>query len=382
MQNQSLLNSYGLAMQTVCWEDTARTKGSCLGPNISDMTLRSNGNDCQVIRRPNFADLTVDHSLDNFNVTVGNENGTELKRISLREYLTNLNITLNSSEKVLCSTQACVLQDTPISILDTVKSTLGGSSKDIPFNVRMYNYQTTTVNPAVLVVISTNQGTSAQVLNANTTDILFNKNGRAHDFVAERLKEERVRLGKSVDAPMSADEKERNVVFIYQIPLVVPKTPQRATNYYYDSKESCLPKSKESCLPESDDSCVPKSRGLVEQGFARGRSVISRGFDNAVLRVSADDKGAFMGTLGRVLTRDTNYPIRCTLQYYWVTDDLTLTESLVQTITQQLEKFYTNSENKSSLVVGQTSRPTEPANLPSTSYLPNPQFQTSMNAYM
>ena len=34
--------------------------------------------------------------------------------------------------------------------------------------------------------------------------------------------------------------------------------------------------------------------------------------------------------------------------------------SLVQTMSSQLNKFYDNSENKSSLVVGNTDRPTEP----------------------
>jgi hypothetical protein len=37
-----------------------------------------------------------------------------------------------------------------------------------------------------------------------------------------------------------------------------------------------------------------------------------------------------------------------------------LSENLVKTISEQLNKFYDNSENKSSLVVGITDRPTEP----------------------
>jgi hypothetical protein len=366
LSNQSILESYGFTIKYVCWEDTARSKGSIYGPNISDMTLRSNGVDCPVIRRSNFADVTVDHSPDNFYVTKGNEKGNKLNCTTLREYLAGLNITLDPSEKVLCSTQACILQDNKTSIFDTAQTALDRSPKDIPFNVRLYNYQTTTANPAVLVIISTNQGTSAQILNANTTDILFNKNGRAHDFIAERLQEERVRLGKSVDEPMSSEEKERNVVFIYQIPLVIPRTSYHG-----------LGSSSKSFMTDGCDIGTPilKTQGLPSR-------CLSRGFDNAMLRVSANDKGVFTGTQGKVLIRDTNYPIRCTLQYYWVTDDMTLTEPLVQTIAQQLEKFYTNSENKSSLVVGQTSRSTEPKNLPSTPSFPNPQFRTSMNAYM
>ena len=358
---QSLLNSYGLNINTVCWEDTARSKNSCWGPNISDMTLRSNGKDCQVIRRPNFADITVDHSLDNFNVTVGNENNTELKRISLREYLTNLGIGLEADEKVLCSTQACILE---------------GSSGDTPFNVRLYNYQTTNDNPAVLVIIGTNQGTSAQVLDAKTTDILFNKNGRAFDFVAERLKEERKRLGKSVDAPMSAEEQERNVIFVYQVPLVIPRPKFRgfSTMSFGVNESLCC----DEMMSDVDSfSYSPESYNIKSFGMTRG---ITKGFDNAMLRVSSNDKGEFKGTRGKTLTRDTNFPIRCTLQYYWVTDDMSkLDEPLVKIMSNQLEKFYLNSENKSSLVMGKTDRPTEPKNLPT---YPSPVFQVQMNQFI
>jgi hypothetical protein len=313
-------------MTTVSWEDTARSKNSCWGPNISDMTLYSNKRNCDVIRRPNFADVTVDHSMDNFFVTVGNENNTPLKKIKLSEYLRSLKelkMEVKDDEKLLCSTQACILRD---------------ESDETCFNVRLYNYQTTTENPAVLVIISTNQGTSAQILNAKTTDVLFNKNGRAHDFVAERLKEERKRLGKNTDEPMTSEEKERNVIFVYQIPLVVPK---REPKYIFMSFGS------------SEES---------EVLYLAEKKRTSEGFDNAMLKVSRNDKGEFVGLRGKTLERDPNFPIRCTLQYYYLndSDDTNIPESLVQTMSSQLNKFYDNSENKSSLVVGNTDRPTEP----------------------
>ena len=102
---QSLLNSYGLNMFRICWEDTTCSKNSYWCPNIFDMTLMSHGKDCQVIRRSNFADVTVEHPLDNFNVTIGNEKskGTQHERISLKEYLETLDININSEEQVLCS---------------------------------------------------------------------------------------------------------------------------------------------------------------------------------------------------------------------------------------------------------------------------------------
>ncbi len=453
---KSLLNSYGLDAHTVCWEDTSRTKNSCVGPNISDMTLRAEGTDMPVIRRPNFADITVDHPIDKFNVTVGNESDDELKRISLTEYLENIcdytdnryiSKLINEEDKmVLCSTQACMLP---------------ALESEVNFNVRMYNYQTTQTNPAVLVIISSNQGTSAQVLNSNTSDVLFNLKGMAYDFVAERLKEERKRLGKDLDTPMSEEEKERNVLFIYQIPLLVPKpkfyepiksttvkkvsksapiytgmlgsttsyfsqplntfTSKGPTNYnlskeefetdgceedgceedgyegvsnylpskcklvlndseylsnltmglsnqYVCSLNSALTTYNEpiimsslnisNYIKESNIECCLRTCSIDETIQIKPK--IKLGLDNAMLRVSSDSKGKFDGTRGLKLERDFRYPIRCTLQYYWITDNAELNESQVKQIATQLEKFYVHSENKSSLVVSETDRPTEP----------------------
>ncbi len=414
---KSLLNSYGLDAHTVCWEDTARSKNSCVGPNISDMTLRAEDTNMPVIRRPNFADITVDHPIDKFNVTVGNESDSVLKRISLVEYLENIcdytdnnliNKLINSEDKmVLCSTQACMLP---------------ASESQVNFNVRLYNYQTTESNPAVLVIISSNQGTSAQVLNSNTTDVLFNLEGLAYDFVAERLKEERKRLGKDLNAPMSEEEKERNVLFIYQIPLKV-KEPERpksvlksstSSSIIYDSYTSNGPYnynlSKEEFNNLCEESCDGVSNndylvnylssdckivlneakclsnltmGLSDKYVCSLNSSLTNyisesniiecirscnletnkeklGLDNAMLRVGSESKGKFIGTRGLKLERDFRYPIRCTLQYYWITDTSELNESQVKQISSQLDKFYIHSENKSSLVLSETDRPTEP----------------------
>lgn len=316
---------------------------------------------------------------------------------------------------------------------------LPASESEVNFNVRLYNYQTTQTNPAVLVIISSNQGTSAQVLNSNTSDILFNLKGMAYDFVAERLKEERKRLGKDLDAPMSEEEKERNVLFIYQIPLLVPQpkprifssstnstykkslsgsvlswssmlfnsfTSKGPTNYnlskeefdedgydegcdgYYESCDGYNPSSNINKLILNESSIFsnltmglsnnvicslnssltthtePKLECCLRTCSIDERIEISPkvklGLDNAMLRVSSESSGKFEGTRGLKLERDFRYPIRCTLQYYWITDTTELNESQVKQISTQLEKFYVHSSNKSSLVVSETDRPTEP----------------------
>jgi hypothetical protein len=200
----------------------------------------------------------------------------------------------------------------------------------------------------------------------------------------------RIRLGKSTEEPMTQEEKERNVIFIYQIPLVVPPRPERTYTYNSSELESYTPSGNYSSFCAAGIAYVSNSSSNYSSFPAAGIAYVSkpssnyssfsvaaaasapayktrsaslapsRGFDNAMLKVSKNDKGQFVGLTGKTLVRDTNYPIRCTLQYYWVTDSMELSENLVKTISEQLNKFYDNSENKSSLVVGITDRPTEP----------------------
>src|SRR5262252_4810442 len=90
----ALAAKHGLAILDLTWEDTARYKGSCVGPNISDMTIQVAHDDAitcmPVIRYPNSSDKTADVSIDDVFVRVGNENGRALQRVCLREYLRDL----------------------------------------------------------------------------------------------------------------------------------------------------------------------------------------------------------------------------------------------------------------------------------------------------
>jgi ubiquitin-protein ligase len=80
-----------------------------------------------------------------------------------------------------------------------------------------------------------------------------------------------------------------------------------------------------------------------------------------------DNKGPYKGTKNLTISRDKNYPIRLTLQYYYVTDTDNITEPFIKQIAEQLEKSYTSGKDKSSLVLGETNRPTEPENIDCTS---------------
>jgi hypothetical protein len=196
-------------------EDTARFKNSCWGPNISDMTLSTGDKNMPVIRRPNLADLTCDILSENFSVLVGNEKGKPLQKISLNKYIKNIgeytdnpnikNLWLDRDENLLLSSQACIL---PL------------KENKVNFNVKLFNYQSSERNPAVLVIVSSQQGTSCQVISGRD-NLYLNENGIAYDFVAKRLEDDRKERGVDIKGPMTQEEKNRNVIYIYQIPLEI-----------------------------------------------------------------------------------------------------------------------------------------------------------------
>jgi len=223
----------GLAINTISWQDAGRYKDSCWGPNISDMTLKlsseriSTETMLPMIRYPNFSDKTADLPIDSFQVTVGNEKaGSELKRVPLKEYLTNIGEYVKTSSGEPCPSMYCAEKDTHV-LTSAQFCVLPIDKGTVEFNVNLYNYQSYSEDPAVLVLVCSQKGTSAQAVFGGTTQLYFNNDGEAANYVAERLKDERKRLGKDVDAKMDVDEQERNCLFIVQIPLEQQKPRAR-----------------------------------------------------------------------------------------------------------------------------------------------------------
>merc|ERR550525_1194826 len=250
---QQLAEDAGLKVNKVSWEDCARSKGSCWGPCISDMTLRVNGSCMPVIRQPNFTDKTWDIKMKDIPIVVGNESSNEQERlqtISLSDYLCHFSdfmtndvyrgngkkgINLLSSKEngdshVIVSSQACFL---PI-----IKG------EETKFNVSIYNYQSQPRNPAVLVIVSTSKGASAQIIEGREQYLLFNHNGKNADFVGERVSDVRRKKGqKNIhDKKLSKQEKQGNVIVIVQIPLkkrIIIKPPPSTYNYESESSDEC-----------------------------------------------------------------------------------------------------------------------------------------------
>ena len=194
------------------WEDTARTPGSVWGANITDMTLQVRNlmqpqrkELLPVIRYPNFTDRTGDVPLDLVKIKVGNEKGEQLRVITLREYLTNLqqyigNIdTFNPDNQplitpkdthVLVSTQACFL---PIP-----------QQGQCSFNPILFNYQSRAESPAVLAILISTEGSSATIINNGQDlaewgqNLYFNNQGQKTCLTGERLSDYRENLAVEV----------------------------------------------------------------------------------------------------------------------------------------------------------------------------------------
>jgi hypothetical protein len=232
--SQSFLQKRGLQALRVTWEDTARNKGSSVGPNISDMTLCANGQDLPIIRRPNFQDLTFDVPHERIELTVGNEHGEGLRKVPLKQYLEHLDHYLHDplalkgaksssfwvegerDKNVLMGAQACML---PVGLKD---------GEMTEFTVALRNYQSAKDAPAVLVLVSSDKGTSAHVMNSSGREQLyFNNDGQRCALLGERLGTMRRREGRPDDgAPMNAEEQAKNVLLVIQVPLKAQPHPR------------------------------------------------------------------------------------------------------------------------------------------------------------
>ena len=367
---------HGLNITTIAWEDTARSKNSSLGPNISDLTLSVGNTRMPMIRKPNFSDVTGDLPIEHFQVTVGNEtdNG-ELKRIPLKDYLTDLstyttakggsNIVERRDEQILCSAQACIL---PLE-----------ESGEVTFVPQLFNYQSQKNDPAVLVIVATSQGTSAQVITEYAQKLYFNRGGQATQYLAKRLSQDRKERNVALEGEMTSEEQDRNVLVIYQIPL--KQKPKPVTRNFFgalNSNYGSFPvsggallgglstKNQTLCLSDGEDvseeSCsfgfgMTRQCTFSRSGSARGR--VKKGMEHAMLRAAEISEGPFKSLSGFDLVRDDRYPIRATFQFYRVTDDPNIDSEVFADISRKIETVYDLAKEKGSLVIDQSQRITE-----------------------
>lgn len=339
---QAIAGKYGLNVVNVTWEDTGRSKGSSVGPNITDLTIGvrdSSGalHPMPVFRFDNFSDVTGDVSPESFWLPVGNAWGANtLRSVSLSEILHDTRRFLHDPESwagtqrslwdardrdVLVSAQACFL---PVP-----------KAGEATFTPVVYNYQSYPGNPAVLTIIASREGTSIQVVeNRNgymSEPLFFNDDGERAPFTAARASD--VASGRvhtsSGGAISAAGEDDANVVLLIQVPLV--QAPRARASSAYDMGAMAAPMMEEA---ESD-------------------------VENAVIG-HGPAEGPFDEINGLRIARDTRFPVRVTVQFYKATSNGEVTARDVQDIRAQIDRVYADARYVGSLVTsGATGRSTE-----------------------
>lgn len=349
----------GLSVVNVTWEDTGRSKGSAVGPNISDMTIGVrdlNGalHPMPVIRFDNFTDKTADVRSDEFFLRTGNEDGRSLRTTSLAELLqsprsymhdpgswsgSRTSLWASRDDYVLVSAQACFL---PIP-----------ERGEATFTPVLYNYQSSPGNPAVMAIMATREGTSMQVIQNEggylSQPLYFNDDGMRAPFQAERVSQWAREQGVDVDS-ISA-ESGLDVVLLIQVPLKQKEVRRswmeeigEGWGYGSGGAPSSAPM-MESAAKSSDVEMAVVSHGPVEGPFTE------------------------FADLG--VERDTRFPVRVTVQFYKATSNGVVSAADIAHVRSQIDRVYGKGDYVGSLVTGgYTGRPTEWSQAPRPTHRP------------
>lgn len=351
---RALAEQYGLSVLNLTWEDTGRFKNSAVGPNISDMTIQvgygqpavgpSAVRCMPVVRYPNFADKTCDIDPSDFTLLVGNEHGQPLRRVSLREFLAHPTDYLTQPEswlgphknllavrdsKVLVSAQACFL---PVP-----------KAGEATFNPVLFNYVSSSGNPAVLTVLATREGTSTTVIDNKRDSVedgsiwgqrLFhNADGERTSLTGERLSDFRPSIGEVAKGP------GLSMVLLIQIPLVHRPLMRKVLSEAMPAPAAAM----------AGGGIAGKGAG----GF--GRSDVE-----AAVIGHGESEGKFTEIDNLAIQRDPNFPVRVTVQFYKATSNGIVSDEDMRAIKKEIDRVYDHGENVGSLVVdGETGRPTE-----------------------
>lgn len=322
---QQLLQQFDLVVQNVSWKNTVKIKGSSWGNNISDTTLYiSDVHGSQmvpVIRKPNFTYNTADMPIEKFSCNV---NGHQM---SLADYLDNLdqytkktgrlkNIRIPRDKIILTTTQTCIL---PF------------GDEEIEFQPYIYNRNSKKNDPRLLVIMSSAQGTSCQIT-YKTTPLYLNIDGKCGVFTAASLCEDKKKIGVKQDG----------VIYIYQIPLKETEEARKDRLHkakYYDYFNTIV---LASCEGSDSDIDSDDIGGLFDSD---SDSVIhasskKKDTDYGIISVQKIDINfAGLGNNDFLLERDPHYPIRCTIQYYRLSNTSEISSETISEISDEMNKM-------------------------------------------
>lgn len=353
-----LAQRYGLDAVNVAWEDTGRYDNSSVGPNISDVTIQVPrpiaGTDehslalMPVLRYPNFSDKTADIAIDKFIVPVGNESGDGLSKVTLEEYLGNIDNYLSRPGRTGAGLSLLAERDTHV-LVSAQAAFLPVPQQGIAeFNPVIFNYQSYAGNPAVLTIVVTREGTSATVID-NERDgfsagyswgqrLFFNEGGERASLTGQRAGDvnevvvidaeaefsQRASQGASVERRNDGD----NLVLIIQVPL-----KHEALEFFgfEDDSGDCL-------------GCAAEAASDIQ---------------NAVIGHGAVE-GPFTELAGLEIERDPDFPVRVTVQFYKATATGEVGADDMADIAADIDRVYEQGDYVGSLVTdGLSGRPTE-----------------------
>jgi len=207
------------------------------------------------------------------------------------------------------------------------------------FNVAIYNYQSSEGNPAVLAIVATAQGTSAQIVEnsgGGGQKLYYNKQGQRASFIGKRLSDDRQERGVQTVGEMTHQEKQQNMIMVIQVPLKC-----KPTFLKYDLMSTA---------------CFSSPPGAMEEECNDSRSA---DVEDAIISVG-EAEGEFNEAGGLAIERDPAFPVRVTLQFYKSTANGVVDEDAIKKISEQIESSRKNADFIGSLVVGgDTGRPTE-----------------------
>ncbi len=351
----------GLGVMSVMWEDTGRSVGSSVGPNISDLTLQVRYSDSAgrlqsalmpVIRFPNFSDRTGDVSADKFFVRVGNERGGKapLRTVALGDVLKDIKSFASMPDSILGSGDMTAARDTHYLVSAQAVFLPIPKQGKAEFNPVLFNYQSSPGSPAVLSILVTREGTSVRVIENSPEDasatvgagqeIYFNNHGQRAAFTAERKSDVEARIvaqgGPKTENDKSALAKGADVLFLIQVPLMHrgrrfmngPMPPMSAPM----GGASMAPQKSAAAPTMMDDEM---ERSDVEQ------AVLGHG----------PNLGPFNEGHGLRLVRDPKFPIRITVQFYKATSNGVVDASDLDSISKSIGSVYEHADFVGSLVL-------------------------------
>ena len=368
-----------MSVVNVAWEDTGRSQGSALGPNISDLTLQVRHRDdngqflssvMPVIRFPNFVDRTGDVPADRFFVRVGNDRakpaGTEptLRSVPLTDVLRNIKAFASRPDSILGDGNLLAPRDSHFLVSAQAVFLPIPKSGKAEFNPVLFNYQSAPGSPAVLSILVTRQGSSMQVIENKGEDVTgagwgqelyFNNHGQRAAFTAERKSDVEQRIqaegGPKTEDDKSALQKGADVLFLVQVPLkhhqlgrlggVMPAGASGGMEAMKKAAPPSAPKASAASAP-----MAPSEAGVsdVEQ------AVLGHG----------PNLGPFNEGHQLRFERDPKFPVRITVQFYKATSNGVASDVDLDSIARSIGSVYEHAEFVGSLVLpeGDPRRPT------------------------